>query len=699
MKRILKLLFAAVALVCLAPSAVAQFTTVSASSVGGTGHLVASGMIFWQPVTGFRIGSSSGQALGTPYSAAVTTGAFSLSVPDASLSSPTYPCYSVTVIDNLTGNVLLGAGLAADGIHVNTGGAYGCVQPSGSTWSFDSYVPAAPAGTMEVSGPPGATGVINWRGAWAATTAYAKNDGYVESSSGYIVIAAYTSGSTFGSADTTNSVEVAIPAIGTTPAINEWTSNLANQLLVFDGASIDWGDCDLSTYGGGCTSSATQSNGGSAGAFGLAISQSPWCVNGCTYYNHALPGEGSVNGYAGYTGSTTYGGVTVSSPHSLSPAVTGSPNRAFYFVGMDNVINDCISAVPTSTSLSDYESWTAAAHADGYFVVLITPTTGTYPGYSACPAQLQTLRQDALDGLIYSDMVVDAWNWMPDITDAILYGTVVHPTAQGYKRLAQNLVTCLRNDGCPATYTGNYLVGSAGIYTYLSPGNPVMLFSENGSATGFPVIGSAAVGGSPSISGVASSLFGIANSGTAWLLAFDLSGNMGIAGAMHASGFQGATGGFNAAYNGALSGGPCGEEDSPSVLCAPTADTNTSATRVGAFQTDEASGPFGLFVSITGASTAAARITDLQTGQDQVSNGGILRLQNTAGIVEVPSVPVSNNDQEPASTAAVTTALSSVPTVGTPTLNQALCVKAVGPPVLIGYCSTVVSSGGGCTCN
>ncbi len=37
--------------------------------------------------------------------------------------------------------------------------------------------------------------------------------------------------------------------------------------------------------------------------------------------------------------------------------------------------------------------------------------------------------------------------------------------------------------------------------------------------------------------------------------------------------------------------------------------------------------------------------------------------------------------------------------VGTPTANQAACIKSAGPPVVIGYCSTVVGSGGGCTCN
>lgn len=42
---------------------------------------------------------------------------------------------------------------------------------------------------------------------------------------------------------------------------------------------------------------------------------------------------------------------------------------------------------------------------------------------------------------------------------------------------------------------------------------------------------------------------------------------------------------------------------------------------------------------------------------------------------------------------------STIVHTGTPTVNQAACIKAVGPPVVIGTCSTVVSSSGGCTCN
>lgn len=38
-------------------------------------------------------------------------------------------------------------------------------------------------------------------------------------------------------------------------------------------------------------------------------------------------------------------------------------------------------------------------------------------------------------------------------------------------------------------------------------------------------------------------------------------------------------------------------------------------------------------------------------------------------------------------------------TTGTPTVGYAACIKSAGPPVVIGYCSTVVASNGTCTCN
>jgi hypothetical protein len=57
-----------------------------------------------------------------------------------------------------------------------------------------------------------------------------------------------------------------------------------------------------------------------------------------------------------------------------------------------------------------------------------------------------------------------------------------------------------------------------------------------------------------------------------------------------------------------------------------------------------------------------------------------------------------NNGGTP-SPVALLSDLTNFPSVGTPTLNHAACIKATGPPVIIGYCSTVVASDGSCTCN
>jgi hypothetical protein len=42
---------------------------------------------------------------------------------------------------------------------------------------------------------------------------------------------------------------------------------------------------------------------------------------------------------------------------------------------------------------------------------------------------------------------------------------------------------------------------------------------------------------------------------------------------------------------------------------------------------------------------------------------------------------------------------TAVPQVGSPTVDRAACIKSSGPPVVIGFCSTAISSSGACTCN
>ncbi len=126
----------------------AQVTTVSATCLGGfivsstcTGAPAANASIYWQPIVAARAGTTGGQILSTPVKATVTSGAFSMSLADA-LAADSNTCYAVTAIDNVSGMTLLGNGLSAAG-NVIQGGPYGCIQPTGSTWSFDTFVPSS----------------------------------------------------------------------------------------------------------------------------------------------------------------------------------------------------------------------------------------------------------------------------------------------------------------------------------------------------------------------------------------------------------------------------------------------------------------------------------------------------------------------------------------------------------------------------
>lgn len=46
-----------------------------------------------------------------------------------------------------------------------------------------------------------------------------------------------------------------------------------------------------------------------------------------------------------------------------------------------------------------------------------------------------------------------------------------------------------------------------------------------------------------------------------------------------------------------------------------------------------------------------------------------------------------------------TATMGTVTIVGVPVAGQAACIKALGPPVIVGYCSGAVGAGGTCTCN
>lgn len=149
------------ALCCVPISASAQTGSVTVSGsniVDSTGTPVANGTIYFAPVnaSGFPISyrySGKGQAITTAAQANVTNGAFSLTLPDTSMTSPQNVCFSVTVIDNVSGNRLLGSG-------------YSCVQPAYNTttpnnWcvngacNFDNYQPNLAGLIISQLGPVG----------------------------------------------------------------------------------------------------------------------------------------------------------------------------------------------------------------------------------------------------------------------------------------------------------------------------------------------------------------------------------------------------------------------------------------------------------------------------------------------------------------------------------------------------------------
>ena len=111
------------------------FTTVSAQRLTDTnGAVIADATIKFQPcdtqgrMLSYRIGGG-GQASFQPVSTKVDNGVFTIQLADTTLTLPVNIAFAVTVIDNATGNILLGPK------------GY-LIQPSGEEWDFDAFTPA-----------------------------------------------------------------------------------------------------------------------------------------------------------------------------------------------------------------------------------------------------------------------------------------------------------------------------------------------------------------------------------------------------------------------------------------------------------------------------------------------------------------------------------------------------------------------------
>lgn len=143
----MKRLLLVAALFAVPGSLFSQMVTVTSSNLRTATGMPVTGIITFTPLLGNGLPGSyqapaGGQVISQPVSVAVTNGAFSISLPDVTLTTPPNICFSVTL---KTG---AGAGL---------GPGYGCVQPHGTPtdstdWcqlinsapvcNFDNYAPS-----------------------------------------------------------------------------------------------------------------------------------------------------------------------------------------------------------------------------------------------------------------------------------------------------------------------------------------------------------------------------------------------------------------------------------------------------------------------------------------------------------------------------------------------------------------------------
>jgi Collagen triple helix repeat (20 copies) len=132
-------------------AAAAGFTIVNSDNlVDSTGTLVANATIKFQPCDNqgrplsYHI-APEGQASFQPVSTLVIDGAFSIELADTTNTAPLNIAYAVTVVDNATGNLLLGPN------------GY-LIQPFGQTWDFDEFVPNTAPNAIIQTGPQGPRG-------------------------------------------------------------------------------------------------------------------------------------------------------------------------------------------------------------------------------------------------------------------------------------------------------------------------------------------------------------------------------------------------------------------------------------------------------------------------------------------------------------------------------------------------------------
>ncbi|SEG56527.1 GDSL-like Lipase/Acylhydrolase family protein [Bryocella elongata] len=157
---------AAACLLSIAAIGSAQITVSAAHLQDSTGTPVANATITFapvnnagQPISYRAAGSSAGQVVGSPVTATVTAGAFTISLPDTSLTQPINVCFAASLQDNVSGEQLPFSGHSCVQPSSTSAQSAWCTTASGTTTcNFDNFPVNQPALVVVQTGPTGAPG-------------------------------------------------------------------------------------------------------------------------------------------------------------------------------------------------------------------------------------------------------------------------------------------------------------------------------------------------------------------------------------------------------------------------------------------------------------------------------------------------------------------------------------------------------------
>jgi hypothetical protein len=327
----------------------AQYLTVSGSQLtDSSGNAISNATLTFAPVlsngspASFRKGTTGGQAVVTPVTANVTSGAFSLQVVDTSQTMPVNMCYAVTVTDNVTGNSLLGSG-------------YGCVQPASTvtswctatTCNFDAYQPNLAALALIQTGPQGPQGATGPQGPQGPSGNLVA--GVPETQTGSDALCTSGSGVNF-----------------------ECITNIVNFSQASSSTGIgerDWMDTTYNRWGPG--SSLGNDGGWSVAKISNQIMTSAQRgitqANGLQMYKHAV---GDTMGHYDYVYSD--GGVTALSDEAVKGYALDSGETSGYYHGtVTGISGSGYYVTPTLSAATSGNNWTT----DGAYLLDISKGT------------------------------------------------------------------------------------------------------------------------------------------------------------------------------------------------------------------------------------------------------------------------------------------------------------------------------------